>query len=904
MRVPWMMLLPLLLACTDPAVEGQADDILQNTNDVLGTDALEGTDVLAGIDALAGTDAVDAGPPSPHLEVTPGLLDFGLVAVGTTQTRAVLLKNTGTAPLHVTLQLLVEPPFVASDFQLQGPLTLALAPGALQTVKLSLSIAKPVKVGLAASLQIDSDDPETPQRSVPVHVGTPQAQVTVLVDGTPCPEPLSDAPFACLVDFGVQPKPLDSTKLPAKMVTVVNQGPGLLVLHGVQIQDDALGEFFLAPQSILSSNLVLSPGLSQQFLVYFNSLGAPGELATATLQFSSDFELQPTFSIPLEATRANVLECVVSLTPEILDFGTVPLGQARIRPLTVTNTGSHACLFSALSLDLCYATGLWGTPSNSCKPFSAAPYFTNLGLGAKLLNLGPGESGKLLIRFDSQTAPLEAKTEIDGLAILTYTDGLMGAAVYVPKVNPGMPTQVQSANPNLKALTGVIKPELSADTLDFEWVKVGCKSLKSSVQVQNKQALPFTVTGLKLQNCQGNFVLDTTLATGGAVIAPAQSLALTVQALPQSTGPLACTLEIQTDANRLCHLANGQTAEGCEIAADCSETGATCVGDALSLKIQGMATNSSTVSETFPPGQAKVDVLFVVHDTPSLVPIQQAFLKEFPVLLAPLPVQGSFHFGVLSSGPGAGTLKLMGLSPYTLGDSPQLQTNLTAQIGQTQVYTYFDTGLAAVEKALLGPNVASGNKSCTSDTDCGAASTCTFLPEEATGGCGGANRGFHRADADLHVVILSDAEDTSPGAVKDYVTKFNALETGSAIFTLHAIVGYQGGCVGPIGKAEEAARYLDMAYTTGGITANVCSGSYSSALKKIADAVFGRSPWFALQQQPDVNSLQVLVGGKLCPAGQAWTYDAPNQRIYVHPNGVCAVGLNDTVTVQYALPCL
>jgi hypothetical protein len=123
----------------------------------------------------------------------------------------------------------------------------------------------------------------------------------------------------------------------------------------------------------------------------------------------------------------------------------------------------------------------------------------------------------------------------------------------------------------------------------------------------------------------------------------------------------------------------------------------------------------------------------------------------------------------------------------------------------------------------------------------------------------GANPGFVRSEARLHVVFLSDEDDQSDGRVPDYLDTLRDA-AGSGGFTAHAIVGDEpDGCASGIGAASAGTRYLTAAVQTSGYTDSICSDDYTEILERVGLDVAGLQDTYLLNQVAEPGTIQVWV---------------------------------------------
>jgi hypothetical protein len=279
------------------------------------------------------------------------------------------------------------------------------------------------------------------------------------------------------------------------------------------------------------------------------------------------------------------------------------------------------------------------------------------------------------------------------------------------------------------------------------------------------------------------------------------------------------------------------------------------------LEGSGESSDSETprfdVAEGDDPGPcSKVDVLFVIDDSASMVAEQQALVAAFPGFVAAIETGlasvASFHVGVVTTDayvhnePGC----------RSLGD-------LVSRTGQGS--TQNDCGTFASGRRFLDEN----------EPDLAAAFACIAgvgtdgTPGEAQAGAilgaldparaapGGCNEGFRRDDALLVVVLVTDEDD----AASCYPAGCVGGTPGTPADWFADIVGRAGGreenvillaVVGPPGAywdcgVEDAPRLVELTdHFTHGVVGDICSpnlaGQFVAAMTAIAEGCLGLRP--------------------------------------------------------------
>ena len=167
------------------------------------------------------------------------------------------------------------------------------------------------------------------------------------------------------------------------------------------------------------------------------------------------------------------------------------------------------------------------------------------------------------------------------------------------------------------------------------------------------------------------------------------------------------------------------------------------------------------------------------------------------------------------------------------------------------------------------------------------------------------NAGFLRVDANLAIVVISDAGDQSAQPVSYYqnrlinVKGFNRL----SMFTFSNIGPYLPGA--PAGCSYDSgdpSRYAALVTFTSGVSDEICSPNWASTLQSLGRTAFGYRTQFYLNNTPDlaVRALAVAING-VPVASTGWTYDAASNSIIFTATTTPQAG--ETLTVEYATVC-
>jgi len=237
---------------------------------------------------LAGAPGVDAPPtifaggaafvyscrpaPLPHVAVTPAPVDFGDLAVNSTQSIGVRISNAGAAQLNV--QNISLAPNSSVAFALGGPPSFSLAPAASQQIAVQFHpTTAAIQTGL---LRIVSNDPQRPTYDV-LLIGR---GVRPAIDVKPASVPYGN------VDVG---------DYAARTVQVANTGNQPLTVSAVALAGGSSSDYTLVNLPTLPRTL--APGQQFSFQAVFKPSGLGSRMGT--LQIASDDPTSPSVSVAL-----------------------------------------------------------------------------------------------------------------------------------------------------------------------------------------------------------------------------------------------------------------------------------------------------------------------------------------------------------------------------------------------------------------------------------------------------------------------------------------------------------------------------------------------------------------------------------------------------------------------------
>jgi hypothetical protein len=305
------------MAFTAAALAGCEDEGVQATRPLLG---LEVDDGQGGF-----TTGCEAGGCT---------LDFGLVYLGNTAERQVVLRNTGDGALHLGA-VAVSPEGAPFQVALDASL---VPPG--QSLTLRVSYTPLLEGAHEASLLLPSDDPDHPALELPLAgraepVPTPQIQVCVPADPADPASELDCAPPHA-VDWGqVALVPLGEPQ--AARLVLRNVGKETLLVHAIAAAPGTSPEFSVEPATgelELAAYVEGQPPDEAELALWYGPEDGGQDDGAFTIT-SND----PDDRVVDVTVRGVGIAPRVCLEPLSLDFGRVAVGHTASRTFELSNCG-------------------------------------------------------------------------------------------------------------------------------------------------------------------------------------------------------------------------------------------------------------------------------------------------------------------------------------------------------------------------------------------------------------------------------------------------------------------------------------------------------------------------------------------------------------------------------------
>ncbi len=297
----------------------------------------------------------------------------------------------------------------------------------------------------------------------------------------------------------------------------------------------------------------------------------------------------------------------------------------------------------------------------------------------------------------------------------------------------------------------------------------------------------------------------------------------------------------------------------------------------------------------------KLDVLFVVDNSGSMSSSQASLAANFPSFINFFKTKG-YNFRIAVST----TDTYYGDQFVSNGCSLCNQGQTKFRSGTTPPLYVIDASTPSLESVFASNvNVGTGGSGDERAFSSFKASLSSSL-----------NAGFHRSDAYLSVVIVSDEEDfshddinmnesyTQPtlhtvASYKSFLETFTAGQS-TKDFSVSTISVLDSACRTALGNGRKIGlRYMELADATGGSKNSLCQ-NFDTVLNNISNAIASQVvAQFSLNRQPITTSIRVLIDGILISEDNVngWSYDAATNSIRIQ--GTSAPQAGAIVTINF-----
>lgn len=787
------------------------------------------------------------------LRWTPPTLDFGFVHPGETATLELSFFNPSNSPIALSNVVVAPGPFGtgAAAFSVDAPGGQFTVSGGPTPSTLQVRCTPPALGSHAASLTFDTGLARSPRGTVALRCtgGGPKLRVT-----------------PAMLAFG-RVAALAGTRLTTtRRLTLENVGsrPPLasstanLFIHRVEFLPDVGTEadevtVTLDARYDAAVGLEATAGRNAVPVEVRLSPRGPGEKRGVVVVHSND-PAQPMARVPLTASAVDAPPCNLRVTPGSLDFGLVASGQKDLS-FTLENLGTGPD-------DVCFLTNL-------ALEASSQPAFSLVGGPLPEKELLPHETLQVTVRVQGPFVPTT-----------TLIAALGGVSFDVSSI------QAPHQRVLLRALLGTGCLVALPDPLDFGVVALGCQSAPRSVQLYNACSTPIQVTRLELgaaggqpaggPACPGATACPE-FSLSAVPLVPGGGLTLTQGAAPVSLSAIYRPIDLGADTGLvlISFVQSGQPV-------------------VATVQLQARATADGRQEDVFQLlGQPKADVLFVVDDSGSMGDKLQALANNFSTFSALATTSNvDSHFAVTTTSASNTSCTSGTCTPVSsVAAGGWFYRNPGANIPAvttTQNAWAFSAAVSALGTGGLGIETPLET------------AVLALTPPLITG----ANAGFLRADANLGVVVVSDAGDQSPNPVSYYLSRLVGVKGARGATALTFSV------VGPFGSetstclfdsSHDPSRFEPLLQATGGASANICAPDWVATLESVGRKALGLHSRFTLTQSPDLSNgqqLEVRVDGVVVTG---WTWDGATNSISFPMGSAPMAG--QTVTVGYLGLC-
>jgi hypothetical protein len=810
-----------------------------------------------------GSDAV--------LTWSPSSLDFGAVPPGDEGDRDVVFVNPANAPVTLTMVQTSMP----TDFSHKvtagvDPTTFTIPGGSVPT---PLTVAcSPSGFGArTANLTFTTGLVKVPNGTVALTCkgGGPKIKVT--------PDPTLD--FGQVGYFPATPTFNVSRKVTIQNVGTYDTSANLFlgeVVNGVPGQGapfDLTGpdaaEFSVSLASTYPTTGI--PALAGSNFVDLKVTLTPQSVGmkTATLTIYSNDSSTPTKVITINANAQQLPPCNYSVSPATANFGLVSPGTTKDLAVTITNLGQGAN-------DLCYLSGIdLQAGSNTAFSIVGGPVVDK--------TLNPGESWPVVVRV-TPPGPVPA-------TLVTLTGTL--------QFNASSPTNPQGLVP-VRASMGPTCLVVTPDPLDFGTVKMGCASAPRTFTLYNTCTANVTLKSFSMQaaggqpaggpNCPGTSACPEFSLVSTPTI-PSGGLSVTTGGTPVNFQVKYAPIDLGTDTGA--------------VAIDAVQSGQSVT---YLVGLQGTGDTSGQQTDTFvQDAQPKADVLLVIDDSGSMQDKQTSLSNNFTSFMQyALSANVDYQIGVIT------TTNDMNDCPANLGCTTVAMGGSLYQNASAGIPKFITPRTPSVA-TVFSKMVKVGTDGSGIERGFEPAVSALTPPKIAA-----ENAGFLRTDANLAVVVVSDASDQSAQPVSYYqnrlvnVKGFNKL----SMFTFNNIGPYDPNideystpCA--YDGDHDPSRYASVVAYTSGVKGEICTTNWSGTLQGLGRTTFGARTQFFLNNTPDLNgnSIVVQINGTNVALSNTCTnattpacYDAASNSIKFSPASA-APQPGQTLTVTYTNAC-
>ncbi|WP_224367355.1 choice-of-anchor D domain-containing protein [Hyalangium versicolor] len=885
-----------------PAVEGTVQGVVEIFTD-------------ADSDGKASQVAFSGQGVKAWVDVKNLLLDFGNVPLDTVEVRNLVLHN----PTSVNSPLRLE--VTGTDADLFS----------------SSQLSKDMVVPPGQDLTI-------PFAFKPTRLGSALAEVRVAVCGGCEPVVVSLAGMGIASQLEISPVRVDFGNVAVgataeERIMVRNQGSEPMSYTGASVVSDAAGVFQITSAQ-MPANQMLKPGESAEVRVSF-APKAQGQFpeGRVEIQVRAPNSTAPGPKVALVGVGGS--SCI-ALQPRTIDFGEVAEGMSATRQVEVINRCREQVLLSDLKVDttrggfftLAQApasqplepgksafVGVTFTPRSGAGASAAGmSVTTRLGTssateGVALLGTGkvfpPCQYSLSTQALDFGLVPVGSEVALGVSVINTGSTACFLASMQLAAGSDAVFSASRNENTVLRpgqrstllirfrpdgeaSYAGLAEAWVNHPTVGHPTVELKGKGVQGCFSVQPTH-VEFGLTKLTCEPRTRDLIAYNKCP--GPITVQSMMLERSTEELEVSGAP-SFPLTLEAGEEFTVHAKYSPEDEGQDLAALRFDLGE---GSLYTASLVGEASENADKKDTFlQESGAKVDVLFVIDNSGSMMEEQQSLGANFAAFMSSALESGvDYHLGVTTTGldissggwsqcPGGAEggengrlFPVDGSSPRIITPSTPNAAGVFANNTQVGVCHWNEQGLDGAYRALSDPLLHS-------------------LDDPRTQQSADGNGGFLRSEARLAIIFVSDEEDFSAQPVSFYETYFKSLKDNDpGKLAVSAIVGPKD-LTACSTASSSGTRYIQLAEATGGVVESICTPNWASSLKKLSDTTFGPKRNFPLSDVPaDPAQISVRINGEEITTH--WHYEPSTNSVlfdvgYAPPAGAF-------VEVTYPLGC-
>jgi hypothetical protein len=395
------------------------------------------------------------------------------------------------------------------------------------------------------------------------------------------------------------------------------------------------------------------------------------------------------------------------------------------------------------------------------------------------------------------------------------------------------------------------------EEVDFGNIKLGCRSAPRPVQLFNVCGTPIRVTSFTAGGQGFSISSMPMIPPNGLVVNGSSSTTASLVFQPPALGTSLGTLTVMTG-----------------VASTSGTRG-------VMLPLRGVGDTTGTTVETFmQPAQPQVDILFTIDNSCSMAEEQAALSMNFNAFISYATTANvDYRIAVVTTDDFAsnaqGRFVTTGGPAVLARSMPNVQQAFAQRVNVGTLGSGNEKPLSTTLKALTAPLTATTNS------------------------------GFLRDDANLAIILVTDAPDQSSEPLDYFMNRLPLVKGPRRIHqvSVSAIGPFTNPPMGSGCFIEgiDPGRFDALVRKTGGVKSDICTSNWARDLEALGRSALGPRSSFFVRNPPDTQQpIDVQVNGQ--SVSNAWNYDANANAIVFQP--AQAPGAGTTLTVTYQSVCL